>query len=98
MAMLPDYSSLSLDYAAHRDFETLLHQERMTQVISNGRSRRMLRNLGLAFLLATGTFWGVMLQAPPTTIAADPGTQAKAFSPLDLMIPTELPVGNYDAN
>ena len=33
-------------------------------------NRRTLRNFGLAFLVATGAFWAVMLQAPPKTVAA----------------------------
>jgi hypothetical protein len=42
-------------------------------------------------LVATGAFWGVMLNDPPKTEAADPSTSAKAFSPLDLPIPLDLP-------
>jgi hypothetical protein len=32
-----------------------------------------------------------MLNDPPKTEAADPSTSAKAFSPLDLPIPLDLP-------
>ncbi len=98
----PDSGFSSLDYAAHRDFDALLGLERMNNVAVKGRSlrpaRRIRRNLVLAFLLATGAFWTVMLKDPPRTIAADPGMQGKAFSPVELMIPTGLTVGNYDAN
>jgi hypothetical protein len=58
-------------------------------------SRRTLRNLGLAVLVATGAFWTVMLNDPPTTVAADPSTSAKAFSPLDLPMPLDLPSADH---
>ena len=59
---------------------------------------RTLRNFGLAFLVATGAFWAVMLQDPPKTVAADPSTSAQPFSPLDLKVSFDLPTGDYVAN
>lgn len=97
MPMSSPYEFPSLDYASHREFGEQLQIERMNDAIRKGHStvtpfRRTLRNLGLAFLMATGAFWTVMLKDPPKTVAADPGVLAEAFSPLDLRVRWTFPV------
>jgi hypothetical protein len=75
----------------------------MDALIAQGRaavmpSRRTLRNFGLALLVATGAFWTVMLKDPPKTVAADPITLTKPFSPLNLSVPMDLPIGDYSTH
>ncbi len=91
------------DYDLQREVAAQARAEMMNDAMSKGLSaltpsRRTLRNLGLAFLVATGAFWAVMLQDPPKTVAADPTMSTKAFSPLDLKVPLDLPTGDYIAN
>jgi hypothetical protein len=50
---------------------------------------RTLKMSALAFAVALGAFWAVMLQDPPKSIASDP-TMTR-FSPSDLKIPLDLP-------
>ncbi len=90
----------TIDYDFHRGVAAQMRAEMMSNTLSEGLSaaipsRRMLRNFGLAFVLATGAFWAVMLKDPPQTIAADPSASARAFSPLDLLMPLDLPSGDY---
>ncbi len=99
----PDYDRPFIDYDLQREVAAQMRAEAMNDAISKGLSavtpsRRTLRNLGLAFLVATGAFWAVMLQDPPKTVAADPSSSTKAFSPLDLKVPLDLPTGDYIAN
>ena len=43
-----------------------------------------------AFAVATGAFWAIMLNYPPTTVASD--GSAATFSPSTLTVPGDLPV------
>ena len=92
----PNYDRPFIDYDYYWSVEAQVRAQSMKSAALRGLSavtpsRRTLRNLGLALLVATGAFWGVMLNDPPKTEAADPSTSAKAFSPLDLPIPLDLP-------
>ena len=93
----------SLDYHLHREVAAQLRSEFMRSAVAKGisamkPSRRSLRTLGLAVLVATGAFSTVMLSNPSQTVAADPSTVTGSFSPLDLKIPSGLPIATYDAN
>ena len=93
----------SIDYDFHREVAAQMRAEFLRDAVSKRLSaakpsRRPLRTLGLAALLATGAFWAVMLSNPPKTVAADPSTVTRAFSPLDLKVPAGLPIAAYDAN
>jgi hypothetical protein len=97
---MPNQDRGFIDYDFHRGVAAQMRAERMNKTLAKGLtvtlpSRRTLRNLGLAFVLATGAFWTVMLKDPPKTIAADPSASTNAFSPLDLKIPLDLPSGDY---
>ncbi len=99
----PNYDRPYIDYYAHPERAGRMRSEMMNEAISKGLSvvtpsGHTVRNLSLAFLIATGAFWAVMLNDPPKTVAADPSTSAKAFSPLDLKVPVDLPTGDYIAN
>ncbi len=96
----PDYDRSHVDYDHSRAVAAQMRAEMLNDAASRGLaiftpSRRTLRNLGLAVLVATGAFWTVMLNDPPTTVAADPSTSAKAFSPLDLPMPLDLPSADH---
>jgi hypothetical protein len=96
----PDYDRPFIDHDFHRNVAAQIRAEAMNDAFARGLSvvtptQRTLRNLGLAFLVATGAFWTVMLNDPPKTVAADPSTSAKAFSPLDLPIPLDLPAADH---
>ncbi len=99
----PDYDRPFIDYDLQREVAAQARAEMMNDLIGKGLStvtpsRRTLRNFGLAFLVATGAFWAVMLKDPPKTVAADPSVSAKAFSALDLKVPLDLPTGDYIAH
>ncbi len=92
-----------MDYDRHRRAAGKMRSEVVRNALSMGVSAitpsgRALRTLGLAFLIATGAFWGIMLQDPPKMIAADPGVAAQTISPLTMNIPVELPSGAYGAH
>jgi hypothetical protein len=96
----PTYDRPYIDYDHCRTVAGQIRAEMMTDAASRGLavvtpSRRTLRNLGLAFLLAAGAFWTVMLNDPPKTVAADPNASAKAVSPLDLPMPLGLPAADH---
>ncbi len=100
MLTLPNHDHPAIDYDFHRGVAAQMRAERMNDTLSKGLtvvtpSHRTLRNVGLAFVVATGAFWTVMLKDPPKTIAADPSASTNAFSPLDLKIPLDLPSGDY---
>ena len=46
------------------------------------------KSWGLAFALATGAFWLVMVKDPPKSEAADP----TSFSIMDMKVPSDLPL------
>ena len=46
------------------------------------------KSWALTFVLATGTFWLILTEDPPKSVAADPIT---VFSPLQIQIPADLP-------
>lgn len=99
----PDYDRPFIDYHSYRQVAGRLRAEAVNDAISKGisaaaPSRRTLRNLGLAFLVATGAFWAVMLQDPPKTVAANPSTSGQPLSPLGLQVPFDLPTGDYIAH
>ena len=99
----PTYDRPFIDYHSYRQVAGRLRAEAVNDAISKGvsaatPSRRTLRNFGLAFLVATGAFWAVMLQDPPTTEAADPSRSAQSHSPLELTVPFYLPTGDYSGN
>ncbi len=108
MATWPDYDRAEydrpfFDYDFNREAAAQIRARMINGLTGKGLSivkpsRRTVRNLSLAFLIATGAFWAVMLNDPPKTVAADPSTSAKAFSPLDLEVPVDLPTGDYIAN
>jgi hypothetical protein len=103
MKTSPAYDRPYIEYDQHRLLAGRMRSEMMNSLISKGAttvapSRRALRNFGLAFLVATGAFWTVMLKDPPKTVAADPSTLTKAFSPLDLMVSVDLPTGDYSTH
>ncbi len=88
------------NYDHYRSVAAHMRAEMLNDAASRGLSaitpsRRTARNLGLAFLLATGAFWTVMLNDPPKTEAADPSASVKAFSPLDLPMPLGLPIADH---
>ena len=96
----PNYERPFIDYHSYRQVAGRLRAEAVNDAISKGvsaatPSRRTLRNFGLAFLVATGAFWAVMLQDPPKTVAADPSTSDKPLSPLELKVPFDLPTDDY---
>jgi hypothetical protein len=96
----PDYDRPFIDHDFHRTVAAQMRAEAINNALARGLSvvtptRRTLRNLSLAFLIATGAFWTVMLNDPPQTVAADPSTSAKAFSPLSLPMPLDLPMAVY---
>jgi hypothetical protein len=100
MKTSPAYDRPYIDYDQHRLVAGRMRSEMMNNLMSKGAkavapSRRTLRNFCLAFLVATGAFWTVMLKDPPKTVAADPSALTKAFSPLDLMVSVDLPTGDY---
>ena len=91
-----------LDYHLHREVAAQMRSEFMRDAVTKGisavkPSRRSLRTLGLAVLIATGAFWAVMLSNPSKTVAADPSSVTGSFSPLDLKVPSGLPIVAYDA-
>ena len=99
----PDYDRPFIDYHSYRQVAGRLRAEAVNDAISKGvsaatPSRRTLRTFGLAFLVATGAFWAVMLQDPPKTVAADPSRSAQSLSPLELTVPFYLPTGDYSGN
>ncbi len=47
------------------------------------------KSWAVAFVLATGAFWLTMVKDPPKTVASD---QTVPFSPMDLKIPSDLPI------
>lgn len=99
----PDYDRPFIDYHTHRAVAGQLRAKAINSSLSRGLvvvtpSRRTLRTLGFAFLVATGAFWGVMLNDPPKTVAADPALVNKGLSPLDFKVPVELSGGEYIAN
>ncbi len=102
MTTLAGTARTPINYDLHRETAANMRAEVVHDALSRGAtavmpSRRALRNLGLAFLIATGAFWAIMLQDPPTTVAADPSVAAQTISPLGMNIPAELPSGAYDA-
>ncbi len=97
------YHRPDIDYFAHRDRAARMRSEMINDALGKGiatvtPSRRTVRNLSLAFLVAAGAFWVVMLNDPPTTVAADPSMVEEGFSPLDLIVPADLPTSSYIAN
>jgi hypothetical protein len=99
----PDYDRPFMDYHSYRQVVGRLRAEAVSDAISKGvsaatPSRRTLRTFGLAFLVATGAFWAVMLQDPPKTVAADPSTSSQPLSPLGMQVPFDLPTGDYIAH
>jgi hypothetical protein len=61
-------------------------------------SRRTTRTFALAFLLATGAFWAIILQDPPKTIAADPSRGAGTSEPVRYTASADLPEERWDAH
>ena len=99
----PAYHRPDIDYVAHGERAARMRSEMINAALGKGLatvtlSRRTARNLSLAFLVATGAFWVVMLKDPPTTVAADPSMVEKGFSPLDLTVPVDLPTSSYIDN
>jgi ferric-dicitrate binding protein FerR (iron transport regulator) len=77
----PDEIRAFVDFEHHKRAAGQLRAQAVGQII--GRitpSRRAARTFALAFLLATGAFWAIILQSPPKTIAADPKTRTAEAS------------------
>lgn len=94
----PTYDRPFVDYGFEREVAAHLRLAMVDRAVSKALlvavpSRRRMRNLGLALLVATGAFWVTMFNDPPVTVAADPTVTPKAFSPLDLPAQLDLPIG-----
>src|SRR4028119_349412 len=92
----PDYDRPFIDYHSYRQVAGRLRAEAVNDAVSKGvsaatPSRRTLRTFGLAFLVATGAFWAVMLQDPPKAVVADPSTSVHPLSPIALQVPFDFP-------
>ena len=99
----PAYHRPDIDYFTYRERAARMRSEMINDALGKGLatvtpSGRTVRNLCVAFLVATGAFWAVMLRDPPTTVAADPSMVERGFSPLDLTVPVDLPTSSYIAN
>ena len=103
MTTSPSYRRPTLDFDYNRQRAGELHSEMAHALFSKGvtaltPSWRTVRSFGLAFVVATGAFWAVMMKDPPKTIAADPNIAVGVFSPMSLHVPLDLPSGDYLAN
>jgi hypothetical protein len=94
----PTYDRPFVDYGFEREVAAHLRLAMVNRAVLEALfaavpSRQRMRNLGLALLVATGAFWVIMFNNPPITVAADPTVAPKAFTPLNLPAPLDLPIG-----
>ena len=101
MAELGDNQRAFIDHQQHRERAVRLRGEILRPLVGSGvsritPSRKTLRTFLVACLLATGAFWTVMLNAPPTSDAGGPSVIG--LTPSTLPVPVGLETGGYDAH